>query len=68
MLFQFAPDTQAAKSRVTIQNNERGASMVEYALLVSLIAIVAIGALQKLGNTTTNQYVKITTALGGQVE
>jgi Flp pilus assembly pilin Flp len=42
--------------------------MVEYALLVSLIAIVAIIALKELGNSTANQFVKIATDLGGAVE
>lgn len=35
-------------------NDERGASLVEYALLLALIAVVAIGALVFLGNTVHN--------------
>lgn len=34
--------------------DERGASLVEYALLLALIAVVAIGALIFLGHTTAN--------------
>ena len=35
--------------------SERGASMVEYALLVALIAVVAIGAVTLLGNNVSGQ-------------
>ena len=33
-------------------NNDDGASLVEYALIVALVAVVAIGGLQLLGNNT----------------
>lgn len=36
--------------------NEEGASLVEYALLVALIAIVAIVAMRSLGNKLSNQF------------
>ena len=36
--------------------SERGAAMVEYALLVALIAIVAIAALQLLGGTVSENF------------
>ena len=35
--------------------DEKGASLVEYALLLALIAVVAIGALVFLGHTVNNQ-------------
>ena len=35
---------------------ERGASMVEYALLVVMIALVAIGALRLLGGSLSEKY------------
>lgn len=38
---------------------ERGAAMVEYALLVALIAIVAIIALQTLGKTVSSEFSEI---------
>ena len=42
-------------TRIRHFNVERGASMVEYALLVALIAVVAMVALQLLGqNISTN--------------
>ena len=37
------------------KENEKGASLVEYALLVALIAIVCIVAVRTLGNTISNQ-------------
>jgi pilus assembly protein Flp/PilA len=36
------------------RNDEAGASLVEYALLLALIAVVAIGALVFLGNSVNN--------------
>ena len=36
--------------------SDRGAAMVEYALLVALIAIVAIAALRVLGNTVSQNF------------
>jgi Flp pilus assembly pilin Flp len=36
-------------------HDDRGASLVEYALLLALIAVVAVGALVFLGNSVANQ-------------
>lgn len=36
-------------------NDERGASLVEYALLVALIAVVCIIAITFLGNSTSDK-------------
>lgn len=44
---------------------ERGASLVEYALLISLIAVVAIAAVRLLGNTVSQQYSSVSSRLGG---
>ena len=43
--------------------DERGASMVEYALLLALIAIVAIAALSALGGTVSSNFSSIDSAL-----
>lgn len=43
--------------------NERGASLVEYALLVALIAIISIAAISKLGTTVSNQFNRIEAAV-----
>ncbi len=44
---------------------ERGASLVEYALLVALIAVVAIVAIRTLGNTVSQQFSSINTQVSG---
>jgi pilus assembly protein Flp/PilA len=40
--------------RARLARGERGASMVEYALLVALIAVVCIGAVTLIGNGARN--------------
>ena len=42
---------------------ERGASLVEYALLVSLIAVVCVAAVGFLGSETTGPYSAIASGL-----
>ena len=42
---------------------ERGASLVEYALLLSLIALVCIAAVTALGKTTSEQFSEMTSEL-----
>ena len=37
-------------------DNESGASLVEYALLVALIALVAIAALQTVGGNVSDEF------------
>jgi pilus assembly protein Flp/PilA len=49
------------KARFT--DTERGASLVEYALLVALIAVVCIGALQLLGNEASEGFSNV----GGKI-
>lgn len=39
-----------------IGSDEEGASLVEYALLVALIAIVALVAIRFLGNTVSDEF------------
>ncbi len=43
--------------------SERGAAMVEYALLLALIAIVAIAALKVLGDTVSTEFSGINSGL-----
>ncbi|MSV48234.1 MAG: Flp family type IVb pilin [Actinobacteria bacterium] len=43
---------------------ERGASLVEYALLVALIAVVCIGAVTFLANGTKKTFSSAGTSLG----
>ena len=42
---------------------EKGASMVEYALLVALIAIIAIVAVRVMGQTVSKQFSTIASTL-----
>jgi Flp pilus assembly pilin Flp len=46
-----------------VRTDEEGAPMIEYALLVSLIALVAGVALFALGSTVSGKYVSINTCL-----
>jgi len=46
-------------------SDERGASLVEYALLVALIALVCIAAVTALGSTVSEQYSEIDSGLAG---
>lgn len=47
-----------------IVRSERGASLVEYALLVALIAVVCIGAITVLGSNASNKF----SAVGSSVK
>lgn len=43
---------------------ERGASLVEYALLVALIAVVCIAAVTLLGSAASNKFSSVSSAIG----
>lgn len=45
-------------------DDERGQGMVEYALILVLVAIVVIVVLSTLGHTVNNVYSNINTGLG----
>jgi len=45
-------------------DDERGASLVEYALLVALIAVVCIAAVTALGSTASEKFSEIDSSLG----
>ena len=44
--------------------SERGASLVEYALLVALIAVVCIAAVTMLGGAANTKFSKVGSAIG----
>ena len=44
--------------------SERGASLVEYALLVALIAVVCIAAVTILGNNASNKFSSVGSSIG----
>ena len=43
--------------------DERGASLVEYALLVALIAVICIGAIALLGGNAKNKFSDVGSSL-----
>ena len=45
--------------------DERGASLVEYALLVALIAVVCIAAVTLLGKNASTKFSSVGTSIGG---
>lgn len=44
---------------------QRGATMVEYAIMVALIAIVAISAVSRLGINTSSTFNRAATSMAG---
>ncbi len=53
----------AAYLRARFGDNERGASLVEYALLVALIAVVCIVAVTTLGNNADSKFSEVGSAV-----
>jgi pilus assembly protein Flp/PilA len=51
--------------RARFSDDERGASLVEYALLVALIAVVCIIAIQVLGQKASSSFSSTGSAIGG---
>jgi len=47
--------------------DEEGATMVEYALMLALIAIVCIAAVRAVGNQANTTFTGAVTAMGGTV-
>lgn len=50
---------------IKLHLDERGASMVEYALLVMLIAILGFVAVDYFGESVSNTYSEISSAMTG---
>jgi len=46
-------------SFTALRNDERGASMVEYALLASLIAVAAVGSVTNLGQQNKDTFNRV---------
>lgn len=47
------------------KKEEKGASMVEYALLVALIAVIAIAGVRILGGAVSESFSETSSALAG---
>ncbi len=56
-------NTLCLQGRIRRLRSERGGSLVEYALLVALIALVAFAAVVSLGGTVSSQFVPIGSSL-----
>ncbi|MCB0976307.1 MAG: Flp family type IVb pilin [Acidimicrobiales bacterium] len=63
MLTKF--DFIASYLRARFGDDERGASLVEYALLVALIAVVCIIAVTFLGNSAKDKFSEVGSAVAG---
>jgi pilus assembly protein Flp/PilA len=46
------------------KKSQKGASLVEYALLVALVAVAAIAAMRVLGSNISKQFSTISTQIG----
>ena len=47
-----------------LKRNERGASLVEYGLLVALIAVICIAAIRILGTNVSTNFSQIASGVG----
>jgi len=45
------------------EQEQEGATMIEYALLVALIAIIALAAIRYLGNNVSRQFSNVSTLI-----
>ena len=54
----------AAWARARFGHSERGASLVEYALLLALIAVVCIAAVTLLGQSASKKFDTTANAIG----
>ena len=57
-------DTDTPPLHRPTERDERGASLVEYALLIALIAVVLVGAVTFLGDTTGTSFSTAHSSLG----
>jgi pilus assembly protein Flp/PilA len=51
------------KDLLVKKEDEKGASLVEYALLVALVAVVAIGAVTLLGTSVSTKFSIVASAV-----
>jgi len=47
-----------------LRNKQKGATVIEYALIAALIAVVAIGAMSLVGTNVTGKFNQIASSLG----
>ena len=64
-LIGFWQQMLAPWARARFAKNERGAALVEYALLLALIAVVCIVALQFLGGQAADKFSTVGNSIAG---
>ncbi len=64
-IISYWKDVCAPYLRARFGRSERGAALVEYALLVALIAVVCIVAITLLGKNASNKFQNIANSLNG---
>ena len=64
-LIRYWQDHCAPYLRAKFGNSERGASLVEYALLVALIAVVCIVAIAFLGKSASSKFSTVGSSVNG---
>ena len=57
------PDIAFIRAWIDARFDDRGASLVEYALLLALIAMVCLAAVTALGETTSTQFSEMSSQL-----
>ena len=63
-LIQYWQEQCAPYLRAKFSNSERGASLVEYALLVALIAVICIVAIAFLGRSASQKFSTVGSSVG----
>ena len=63
-LIRYWQEHCAPYLRARFGNSERGASLVEYALLVALIAVICIVAIAFLGKSASSKFSSVGSAVG----
>ncbi|HVE94365.1 MAG TPA: Flp family type IVb pilin [Acidimicrobiales bacterium] len=64
-IFTYWNTWVASFLRSRFGRSERGASLVEYVLLVALIAVVCIVAIQFLGTSASTKFSSVGSSVGG---
>jgi pilus assembly protein Flp/PilA len=63
-LIRYWQEHCAPYLRAKFGNSERGASLVEYALLVALIAVICIVAIAFLGRSASSKFSTVGSSVG----
>ncbi len=64
-MVKYVQNVIAPWLQARVAKSERGAALVEYALLLALIAVVCIVALQFLGGSASTKFSKVGQSIAG---